>query len=92
MSNYYDCDDYKLEVLSDDLLDGFTLEDEELDQYEDVEYGLLDELTHQIRYAEEQIASALRDGEGSDGLERLRDELEILLIDYHRLLVAETGG
>lgn len=92
MTFNYDDDDYELDHISDDFMDGFTLEDEELDQYEDVEYGLLDELTYQIRYAEEQIVSALRDGEGSDGLERLEDELELLLIDYHRLLVTETGG
>jgi hypothetical protein len=88
----YDDDDYNLETLDDSFLDGFTMEDEELDQYEDAEYSLLDDMAHQIKYAEEQIISALRNGEGSDGLERLEDELEILLIDYHRLLVTETGG
>ena len=88
----YDDDDYNLETLDDSFLDGFTMEDEELDQYEDTEYNLLDDISHQIRYAEEQILSAMRDGDGPDSLERLEDELEILLIDYHRLLIAETGG
>jgi hypothetical protein len=88
----YDDDDYNLETLDDSFLDGFTMEDEELDQYEDAEYSLLDDMAHQIRYAEEQILSAMRDGDGQGSLERLEDELEILLIDYHRLLIAETGG
>ena len=88
----YDDDDYNLETLDDSFLDGFTMEDEELDQYEDTEYNLLDDISHQIRYAEEQILSAMRDGDGQDSLERLEDELEILLIDYNRLLIAETGG
>ena len=84
MSNYYDEDDYELELSNDDFLDGFTLSDEELDQYEDVKENELDEIEYQIRYAEERIVFARCEGYTQDEVERLEDELEVLMIDYMR--------
>jgi len=85
----YDLDDYEATALSECIPDGYELTDEELDQYEDMNYNILDELEYQVRIAEERITLAGWEGATSDQLERLEDELEILLIDYRRYIDKE---
>lgn len=78
----YDDDDYTLSDPSGDFSDDFTITDEELDQYEDAQHVKLEELEYGMRYLEEYINRARLTG--SDDLERLEDELEILTVEYLR--------
>lgn len=84
MSNYYDDDDYTLSDLSPDFSDDFTLTDEELDQYQDAQHVKLEELEYGMWNLEEFISRARLNG--SDDLERLEDELEILTVEYLRYI------
>lgn len=84
----YDLDDYE-SALSDGAPEDYDITDEELDQYVDMHYNILDELEYQVRIAEERITLAGWQGSTPNELERLEDELEILLIDYRRYLDKE---
>jgi len=84
----YDLDDYEL-ALAEGIPEGYDITDEELDQYVDMHYNILDELEYQVRIAEERITLAGWQGSTPNELERLEDELEILLIDYRRYLDKE---
>jgi hypothetical protein len=87
----YDIDDYGFPDPSENITDDYdySLSSEELDQYEDMNYNILDELEYQVRIAEERITLAGWEGATSDEIERLEDELEILMIDYRRYLEKE---
>lgn len=84
MGSDYDNDDYNLTV--DDLyssVDYFdTLSDNELDQYDDSRQIYFEQLESRVGMAEDQLAHALNNDEDENVIERLQDELELLLIDY----------
>lgn len=77
----YDNDDFDLSDLKDSQ-DEFDLTDEELDQYDDSKLILLEQLEYRMDLAEQQLALAIAEGDDGDHIERLRDELELLTIDY----------
>mgnify|MGYP006078641717 FL=1 len=84
MGSDYDNDDYNITV--DDLyssVDYFdTLSDNELDQYDDSRQIYFEQLESRVGMAEDQLAHALNNDEDENVIERLQDELELLLIDY----------
>ena len=84
MGSDYDNDDYKISV--DDLyssVDYFdTLSDNELDQYDDSRQIYFEQLESRVGMAEDQLAHALNNDEDENVIERLQDELELLLMDY----------
>tara|TARA_R110000744_G_scaffold69111_3_gene140389 strand:- start:629 stop:898 length:270 start_codon:yes stop_codon:yes gene_type:complete len=84
MGSDYDNDDYNLTV--DDLyssVDYFdTLSDNELDQYDDSRQIYFEQLESRVGMAEDQLSHALNNDEDENVIERLQDELELLLIDY----------
>jgi hypothetical protein len=84
MGSDYDNDDYNISV--DDLyssVDYFdTLSDDELDQYDDSKEIYFEQLESRVGMAEDQLAHALRTEADPNVIERLQDELELLLIDY----------
>ena len=77
----YDNDDFDISDLKDSH-DEFDLTDEELDQYDDSKLILLEQLEYRMDLAEQQLALAIAEGDDEDHIERLRDELELLTIDY----------
>ena len=89
----YDDDDCDFPPKGENITDefDFDLSSDELDQYEDTQHNILDELEYQVRIAEERITLAKWDDSKSNELERLEDELEILMIDYRRYLDKEEG-
>tara|TARA_B110000908_G_C10187600_1_gene418782 strand:+ start:794 stop:1063 length:270 start_codon:yes stop_codon:yes gene_type:complete len=84
MGSDYDNDDYNITV--DDLyssVDYFdTLSDNELDQYDDSRQIYFEQLESRVGMAEDQLSHALNNDEDENVIERLQDELELLLIDY----------
>ncbi len=84
MGSDYDNDDYNISV--DDLyssVDYFdTLSDNELDQYDDSRQIYFEQLESRVGMAEDQLAHALNNDEDENVIERLQDELELLLMDY----------
>jgi len=84
MGSDYDNDDYDISV--DDLyssVDYFdTLSDNELDQYDDSRQIYFEQLESRVGMAEDQLAHALNNDEDENVIERLQDELELLLMDY----------
>lgn len=84
MGSDYDNDDFNITV--DDLyssVDYFdTLSDNELDQYDDSRQIYFEQLESRVGMAEDQLAHALNNDEDENIIERLQDELELLLIDY----------
>tara|TARA_B110000977_G_scaffold101984_1_gene133450 strand:+ start:2353 stop:2622 length:270 start_codon:yes stop_codon:yes gene_type:complete len=84
MGSDYDNDDFNITV--DDLyssVDYFdTLSDNELDQYDDSRQIYFEQLESRVGMAEDQLAHALNNDEDENVIERLQDELELLLIDY----------
>ncbi len=80
----YDDDDYNINVdnlySSVDYFD--TLSDDELDQYDDSKDIYFEQLEARVSVAEDQLAHALKHEEDPHVIERLQDELELLLIDY----------
>ena len=77
----YDNDDFDISDLKDNQ-DEFDLTDEELDQYDDSKIILLEQLEYRLDLAEQQLILAIAEGDDEDYIERLRDELELLTIDY----------
>lgn len=88
MSNYYDDDDYDFTDKSENITDDFEIDlsSDEFDQYLDSKDTVLDEIEYQVRYAEERITLAQWEGATSDEIERLEDELEVLMLDYMRIV------
>ena len=84
MGSDYDNDDFNITV--DDLyssVDYFdTLSDNELDQYDDSRQIYFEQLESRVGMAEDQLSHALNNDEDENVIERLQDELELLLIDY----------
>lgn len=84
MGSDYDNDDYDISVdnlySSVDYFD--TLSDDELDQYDDSKEIYFEQLEARVSLAEDQLKQAYSDGDDPHAIERLQDELEILLIDY----------
>tara|TARA_R110002153_G_scaffold128_1_gene775 strand:+ start:1597 stop:1866 length:270 start_codon:yes stop_codon:yes gene_type:complete len=84
MGSDYDNDDYNISVdnlySSVDYFD--TLSDEELDQYDDSKEIYFEQLEARVSVAENQLAYALKHQDDPNVIERLQDELELLLIDY----------
>jgi hypothetical protein len=84
MGSNYDNDDYDISV--DDLyssVDYFdTLSGDELDQYDDSKEIYFEQLESRVAMAEDQLAHALKNEDDPNVIERLQDELELLLIDY----------
>lgn len=84
MGSDYDNDDYDINVdnlySSVDYFD--TLSDDELDQYNDSKEIYFEQLEARVSLAENQLKQAYSDGDDPHTIERLQDELEILLIDY----------
>jgi hypothetical protein len=84
MGSDYDNDDYNISIdnlySSVDYFD--TLSDEELDQYDDSKEIYFEQLEARVSVAENQLAHALKHQDDPDVIERLQDELELLLIDY----------
>jgi hypothetical protein len=72
------------ENITDDY--DYSLSSDELDQYDDVKENIFDELEYQVRIAEERITLAGWEGATSNEIERLEDELEILMIDYRQYI------
>ena len=80
----YDDDDYNISVdnlySSVDYFD--TLSDDEIDQYYDNKEIYFEQLEARVSVAEDQLAYALKNEDDPNVIERLQDELELLLIDY----------
>lgn len=89
----YDDDDYDFPPKGENITDEFdySLSSDELDQYADANENIFEELEYQVRIAEERITLASWEGATSGELERLEDELEILMIDYRRYIDKEEG-
>lgn len=82
----YDDDDYDFPDKSENITDEFELTEDELDQFDDIRYNIFEELEYQIGTADERITLARWEGATPLELERLEDELEILMIDYNKYI------
>ena len=84
MESDYDNDDYNISVdnlySSVDYFD--TLSDDELEQYDDSKEIYFEQLEARVSVAEDQLAHAIKHEDDPNVIERLQDELELLLIDY----------
>lgn len=80
----YDDDDFKLDLdnlySSTDHLN--TYDDEELDQFDDSKEIYFEQLEYRVSLAEDQLKLAYKEQDDPNVIERLQDELELLLIDY----------
>ena len=85
MSNYYDDDDFEV-TDNTEQHDWFELGSEEMDIYDfdDRLDAYLAELDGEIEEARSNIAKALFNGEEDAIVERLKDELALLMMDYTR--------
>ena len=85
MSNYYDDDDFEI-TDNTEQHDWLELDSEEMDIYDfddklDTYLSELDDEIQEVRY---NIAKGLLNGEDDDTIERLEDELALLMMDYTR--------
>lgn len=85
MYNYYDDDDFTLDVVERDF-DRFDLGEEDMDVYDfDSKLDdILAELEAEIAACETSLELALREGYNRDNIERLEDELSLLLMSYSK--------
>jgi len=82
MSNDYDDDDYKLNDTTNSYHVDFSPDEVDLDDFDNLDDNLFDELEDAIALAETRITVAIHKNGSVAEIERLEDELTLLMMDY----------
>jgi len=87
MNHDYDDDDYKLNDTTGSYHIDFDDEKVDLDDFDNLRSNLFEELESAISYAETKLQLAIGVGCRPEEIERLEDELTLLLMDYEKFEV-----